>query len=163
MAVAACLPEFEIRLLTLQAFNRPWHRRSFDAVVFASWRTVKRHMEIAETFGLERCLVGVGSHYEIGPDVHSLPKGADPHRVQCEAFETLRRFRLVLAHSQPLFDLLKPHVVSTLYAPNGVDADYFRPAGERRVGAPYTVGWLGREKAAKNMPLLMSVVEAMRP
>jgi len=161
MALAVCLPQFEIRLLTLKQFSRHGHYSDFDAAFFASWRTIKRHMEIAEAFGFERCLVGVGSHYEIGPDVHSLPEGADPHRVRCEAFETLRRFRLVLAHSQPLFDILTPHVEAAVYAPNGVDADYFRPAGERRVGAPYTVGWLGREKAAKNMPLLMSVVEAM--
>lgn len=160
MGVAANLPEFEFRMLTLKEFSRPWHRRVFDVAVFASWRTVKRHMEVAEAFGLERCLCGVGSHYEIGPGEHSLPKGCDPHRVRCEAIETLRQFRIVLAHSRPLYDILCVHVPQTTYAPNGVDVEFFRPAGERRGGSPYMIGWLGREKAAKNLPLLRAVTSA---
>ena len=157
LSLAKHLDDFDIRVLTMREFCRRPLNHDYDAAVFASWRTVKNQMAEVASFGHERCAAGVGSHYEIGPDLHSLARGSNPDNALRSAVDTLNRFGLVLAHSELLWNMLRKDVPQCRYAPHGVDADYFQPAGDRTDVLPYMVGWLGREKAAKNLCLLQEI------
>jgi len=52
-------------------------------------------------------------------------------------------------------------VAGAIYAPNGVDADYWQPNNKGFDPSCVRIGWLGVEKAAKNICLLREVERAL--
>lgn len=159
-ALAKYLPEYRFDIVTPR---NQWLRKScwqvrWDALFFASWRTAKKLMHLAED-GPDGCIAGVGSHYEIGPDLYSIPRGRNPQEVFDESVKTLNKFRYVLVNSERLWKLLRPYVDSAIYAPNGVDADYWCPTNKGFDPSRVRVGWIGAEKAAKNICLLREIEE----
>lgn len=163
LALAKYLPGYVFDIVTPR---NQWLRKScwqvrWGALFFASWRTAKKLMHLVED-GPAGCLTGVGSHYEIGPDLYSIPRGRNPQEVFDEAVKILNGFRYVLVNSERLWELLRPHVGGAAYAPNGVDADYWSPTNKRFDPSRVRVGWIGAEKAAKNICLLREVEERLR-
>ena len=162
-ALAKHLPEFTFDIVTPR---NQWLRKScwqvrWNALFFASWRTAKKLMHLVED-GPSGCLAGVGSHYEIGPDLYSIPRGRNPMDVFGEAVQALKKFRYILINSERLWDLLRPHVGDAIYAPNGVDADYWHPNHKGFDPSQIRIGWIGAEKAAKNIYFLRQVEERLR-
>jgi len=131
----------------------------YDATWVASWRILFAHPELEQWIRPEKTLLGVTSHYQIGGGLKPetcFRKGADPAKEFEKAIEVLKRFRLVTCNSKILYDLLSPHLPEIMLAQNGVDAEFFQPAPyvQRSYGMP-TVGWVGKDKGAKNIGTFM--------
>src|SRR3990167_9599713 len=110
LSLAKVLPEYTFDIVTPR---NQWLRKScwqvrWNALFFASWRTAKTLMHVVED-GPSGCLAGVGSHYEIGPDPYSIPRGRNPMDVFGEAVQALKKFLYILINSERLWDLLRPH------------------------------------------------------
>jgi glycosyltransferase involved in cell wall biosynthesis len=164
------IPQVELAPLTTRAFARRWRvglnrRRPF---YLASWRQVKALRAQGVRLGpneLERAMTSVTSHYEIGGGLNAsaaLRDGADPDSTFASAVATLRGFAVVTVNSSVLRDLLGPQVPRLVYAPNGVDADFYRPP-DRRAYDPERprIGWAGKFKRAKNVEVLQAAAAAL--
>lgn len=138
---------------------------SYDAVWLASWRILLAHPELENILPLERTLASVTSHYNIGGGLKPetcFRKGTDPAEEFAKAIATLKRFRAVTCNSKILYDLLSPHLPDVILAQNGVDADFFAPRAECPVlGSIPTVGWVGKDKGAKNIAAFLAASQAL--
>ena len=159
---------FSFEILTVDQFCRAWKwgflRHSH--IYFASWRIVNRlqrsrRLRFAEK-DFTRFMTSITSHYDIGGGLNpvmTIPKGRDYDEVFAEAVEVLRNFKVVTANSRILHDLLVPKVDKILYAPNGVDTDFFNPANNKEYDPnAIRIGWVGKVKGAKNYEVVEEVM-----
>lgn len=142
----------------------------YDAVWLASWRILLAHRELGGTLPLNLTLASVTSHYNIGGGLKPetcFRKGADPDEEFQKAIATLKQFRVVTCNSKILLDRLQPHLPNVILAQNGVDAFAFAPTDTR--GEPgyrgdfISVGWIGKDKGAKNWKAYEEAAAALAP
>ncbi len=164
-ALAKFLPEYEWEI-ACPNLHKPgqlnaWFQPS-DVYIWP-WRMAKFHGDLVRAIGCHKCITLVGGHYEIGPNETCFKKGADPHRAFFEAVDFLGQFRLVLVNSQPVLSILanEGELTNLRYAPNGVDTTFFTPLARRCIFGPREIGTMCRNKAAKNVPLLLEVEHAV--
>lgn len=161
------IDDVELELVSADRFRRRWRlgRYRRRPVYFATWR-------ILRTFGrryglrfrpeeLASFMTSVTSHYNLGGGL-APEKAIAPGEFERESFEDavslLRDCAVVTVNSTPLHELLAGHIPGLLYAPNGVDTEFFAPAGRDETYADRVrVGWVGRVKAAKNVETLRAV------
>ncbi len=155
------LSEFRFTILTADKFAALWNRGEVrdKPVYFGSWRipyslAVRSQRCTFETEDFERFMASVTSHYNIGgglDSVKALAPGRDPKEAFQVAINLLRRFMVVTANSRNLYDLLSEHLDRLIYAPNGVDTDFFSPLVESEYDPNrIRIGWVGKVKMAKN-------------
>lgn len=132
----------------------------YTPCMFASWRQVLVN-DLWKTLPLHKCVAAVSSHYNIGGGLNPISTVGKNEIVE-EVFEKaiyiLNQFGLVLVNSRRLEDLLSNHVQNLAYIPNGVDSSFFT---KRKVHSfnkdKIRVGWVGKQKGAKNYELLKEV------
>ena len=139
--------------------------RRFDAVWVSSWRILLANPYLLDELPQEKTLLGCTSHYGIGGGLKPetcFRKGSDPAEEFAKAIAILKRFRLVTCNSRILYDLLSPHLPEIMLAQNGVDAEFFTPVPyvARHYGLP-TVGWVGKDKGAKNIAAFMATYQKL--
>jgi glycosyltransferase involved in cell wall biosynthesis len=166
------LPDLDFELLTAAELAR-LHRRGGTRdvpVYYSTWRTVHGLLARGDCAlgdeDLRRSMTSVTSHQDIGgglnPDA-AIPPGVAPASAFAEATALLRRFGVVTANSSGLHALLRDAVPGLVYAPNGVDAGFFRPGGGRRYDpARPRVGWVVRRRAAKNAEATAAATPRLR-
>ena len=150
---------------TVERFVREWNRGRLreQPVYFASWRIAYQLLRSGQcTFGTadyEHFMASITSHYNIGGGLdpqRAIKSGREPKEVFEKAVETLRQFKVTTANSLILLRLLSPHLDNLIYAPNGVDADYFFPSPTKIYNpANIRIGWVGKIKAAKKYSALL--------
>lgn len=134
---------------------------------FGTWRLlgtlVESHGLSFSPRQLARFMCSVTSHYNLGGGLapeKALRQSTTQEQALARWSELLRACAVVTVNSTSLRELLTPHVPELVYAPNGVDADFFSPAESRPYGTePIRVGWAGKIKAAKNV----EAIEAAAP
>jgi len=133
-------------------------------LMFATWRTihklVKRDPNIFSESDCSWILAAVTSHTNIGGGLD--PFQPIPNRTPEEAYQLatclLHRFKVVTANSKLLYNLLKPSLPNIVYCPNGVDVDRFAPTKNKNFdNKNIRVGWIGKNRPAKNLPIVMEV------
>ena len=154
------LKDFRFRILSADDFTKRWNRGQLrhQPVYFASWRIIlslSRTGKCAfEEVDCQNFMTSVTSHYNIGGGLdlqRTIKVGSDPGEVFASALEILQKISLVTVNSQILHDFLSPHIDNLIYAPNGVDADFFHPIDSPKYPSnQIRVGWVGKIKAAKN-------------
>ena len=142
-------------------------RIPFDAVWLASWRILFAAPELESVLPWEKTLASVTSHYQIGGGLKPetcFRKGTDPAEEFRKAIEVLGRFPIITCNSRILFEMLVPKLPMTevVLAQNGVDAEFFTPVPyvARHYGLP-TVGWVGKDKGAKNIAAFMATYQKL--
>lgn len=173
-SLAARLPELGLRPVTLRRFavGRRLGRYRRRPLYFAGWRQLR---VLREAYGVElddgelgRAMTSVTSHYELGGGLNeaatALPPGLTADEARAAAIALLGRFAVVTANSTGLYDLLASGLPRLLYAPNGVEAELFRPPAARDYDPERPrVGWAGKFKAAKNVEALHGAIAALEP
>lgn len=166
------LPEIRLDVVPLAEFARGWKRGRYrnGPVYLATWRFV-RSLEAGHGIALSASdlagfMVSVTSHYNVGgglaPET-AVPRGTNPEACFAEAVDTLSPCAVVTVNSSPLYELLSEHVPNLVYAPNGVDTDFFVPP-ERPVydSDAIRIGWAGKVKAAKNFDVVVAAADVLR-
>jgi len=96
----------------------------------------------------------VTSHYNIGGGLNpskAIPIGESEDSYFNDAIDFLKQFKVVSANSMILYNQLKPFLSNIMYAPNGVDENFFKPSKINKYdNNNLTIGWVGKIKAAKN-------------
>tara|TARA_B100001964_G_scaffold19704_1_gene20050 strand:+ start:3379 stop:4548 length:1170 start_codon:yes stop_codon:yes gene_type:complete len=163
------LPDITFLPMSAARFRILWNRGRLrdDYIYFATWRIPSGSVQAGdcsfEDADFDRFMTSVTSHYNIGGGLN--PEAAVAQgRNHTEAFDTavswLSRFKVVTANSKILYDLLSPQVERLLYAPNGIDQNLFAPHRDRPYDPAYIrIGWVGKQKAAKNYPLIEAALD----
>ncbi len=154
------LDDYQFRILSADEFAQRWNRGKLrnQPIYFASWRIILSLLRTGRcSFNdgdFHHFMASVTSHYNIGGGLdpqQTIKVGSDPGEVFATALETLQKISLVTVNSRILHDFLSPHIDNLIYAPNGVDADFFRPIDTPKYPSnQIRVGWVGKIKAAKN-------------
>ena len=154
---------FRFRLIESKRFGLLWNLGFFrkQPVFFSTWRTahglIKKRPGIFSDSDFNYFMTAVTSHSNIGGGLD--PMNPIPGRTPEEAFDLavglLRKFRVVTANSMILHEMLSNVLPDLIYCPNGVDIDFFRPAGNRKYDPDMIrIGWAGKVRGPKNFPVI---------
>jgi glycosyltransferase involved in cell wall biosynthesis len=162
------LREFRFEAATAERFARGWRwgRYRRGPVYFATWRLIPF---LERSHGLRftpedraRFMVSVTSHYNLGGGLkpsEAVPRGTAPSDALAEAVEILVGCAVVTVNSTPLRELLSADLPNLVYAPNGVDADFFAPPDDAAYDPTrIRIGWVGKVKAAKNFETMREAI-----
>lgn len=156
--------EYHIINITNTFFLRFFLGKSFlFPCYFASWRQILIN-DLWKKIPLELCMASVSSHYNIGGGLNpktSIGKNqTDEKKVFDKAIAVLSKFKVATANSLILYNMLRPFLENLVYAPNGVDENFFITLRNKTYNKHnIRIGWIGKIKAAKNYKL----IERLKP
>ena len=154
--------------ITGKDFSKLWksHKLVNRLIYFCSWRIP---LSLKQEYGVnfeekdyKLFMTSVTSHYNIGGGLNvktAIKSGFDERKEFEKAVKELAMYRVVTVNSKNLYNLLCDDVCDLIYAPNGVDVDKFLP--NANFVNNKIIGWTGKIKAAKNYPLLESVIKPL--
>jgi glycosyltransferase involved in cell wall biosynthesis len=152
--------EFKIEDISRSFFiRRHLPKIFFTPCYVSSWRQLIKN-DLYKRLPLDQFLTSVTSHYNLGgglnPAKTTGTKITDLDIVYKKAIGILSRFKVVTVNSQILHDFLSSDLKNIIYAPNGVDPEFFKPVKPRHEFNPeqIVIGWVGKIKGAKNYELV---------